>query len=119
MAGDGARDRARADLARLATARLDNDGFRWEAAARQGRGHRSPGGLEPLRDRAAYFGPQLRRERVGGDPFSRQRNHADTDWFRVQPDKDPGPAVMAIVCQLWQRLCEFNLDNASGREPAA
>ena len=33
MAGDGARDRARADLARLATARLDNDGFRWEAAA--------------------------------------------------------------------------------------
>jgi DNA-binding CsgD family transcriptional regulator len=33
MGTNSARDRARADLARLAAARLDNDGFRWEAAA--------------------------------------------------------------------------------------
>jgi DNA-binding CsgD family transcriptional regulator len=33
MLANSARDRARADLARLAAARLDNDGFRWEAAA--------------------------------------------------------------------------------------
>ena len=33
MAANSAPDRARADLARLAGARLDNDGFRWEAAA--------------------------------------------------------------------------------------
>jgi DNA-binding CsgD family transcriptional regulator len=33
MGPNSARDRARADLARLAAARLDNDGFRWEAAA--------------------------------------------------------------------------------------
>ena len=33
MAANSATDRARTDLARLAAARLDNDGFRWEAAA--------------------------------------------------------------------------------------
>jgi GAF domain-containing protein len=33
MAVNSAKDRARTDLARLAAARLDNDGFRWEAAA--------------------------------------------------------------------------------------
>ena len=33
MAANSARDRARVDLARLAKARLDNDGFRWEAAS--------------------------------------------------------------------------------------
>lgn len=33
MTGNRAKDRARTDLARLAAARLDNDGFRWEAAA--------------------------------------------------------------------------------------
>jgi DNA-binding CsgD family transcriptional regulator len=33
MGASSARDRARADLARLAAARLDNDGFRWEVAA--------------------------------------------------------------------------------------
>jgi DNA-binding CsgD family transcriptional regulator len=33
MAASSAKDRARTDLARLAAARLDNDGFRWEAAA--------------------------------------------------------------------------------------
>ena len=32
MAANSAKDRVRADLARLAAARLDNDGFRWEAA---------------------------------------------------------------------------------------
>jgi DNA-binding CsgD family transcriptional regulator len=33
MAGNSTRERARRELAQLATARLDNDGFRWEAAA--------------------------------------------------------------------------------------
>jgi DNA-binding CsgD family transcriptional regulator len=33
MSANSAKDRARRDLARLAAARLDNDGFRWEAAA--------------------------------------------------------------------------------------
>jgi DNA-binding CsgD family transcriptional regulator len=33
MVANSARNRARTDLARLAGARLDNDGFRWEAAA--------------------------------------------------------------------------------------
>lgn len=33
MAASSVKDRARRDLARLAAARLDNDGFRWEAAA--------------------------------------------------------------------------------------
>lgn len=33
MAANSVKDRARRDLVRLAAARLDNDGFRWEAAA--------------------------------------------------------------------------------------
>ena len=33
MVATSAKDRARSDLARLAAARLDNDGSRWEAAA--------------------------------------------------------------------------------------
>jgi DNA-binding CsgD family transcriptional regulator len=33
MGANTTKDRARADLARLAAARLDNDGFRWEAAS--------------------------------------------------------------------------------------
>jgi hypothetical protein len=33
MGTSRAKERARSELARLAAARLDNDGFRWEAAA--------------------------------------------------------------------------------------
>lgn len=94
MGTNTARDRARADLARLAAARLDNDGFRWEAALvlRRAVGFdgwcwllADPGARLPTRD--------LGENAVGGQSLRRfSRRHPEASALPRQ--RPAGPVVV-------------------------
>jgi DNA-binding CsgD family transcriptional regulator len=94
MGTDTARDRARADLTRLTGARLDNDGFRWEAAAVLRRAVGFDGWCWLLADPEARLPTRdLGENAVGGQSVRRfSRRHPEASALPWQ--RSAGPVVV-------------------------
>jgi DNA-binding CsgD family transcriptional regulator len=99
MRANSARDRARADLARLAAARLDNDGFRWEAAATLRRAIGFDGWCWLLADPGARLPTRdLGDNMIGGQSIRRfSRRHPEASAIPWERSARPVAVTSAVT----------------------
>ena len=94
MAANSAKDRARTDLARLAAARLDNDGFRWEAAAILRRVIGFDGWCWVLADPGARLPTRALGENVVVDQFIRRFSRRHSEAWAVPWERPAQPVTV-------------------------